>query len=189
MTSYQDENNQIIFNTTPCGVNEVKHPVALRRHPSKRGEISDAGWCEFPSERGVPEGRGVIKWHELPFNPKLKQRAKELRKAGNLSEVLFWNQVKNKQFLNLDFDRQKIIGNYIVDFYCKNLGIVVEIDGQSHNEKQEYDQERDNFLKSLDLKIFHIRDIDIKKNIAGVLEFLRKELTPRPAGTPPREGN
>ena len=52
----------------------------------------------FPSLRGVPEGRGVLKWHGLPFNPKLKQRARELRKAGNLSEVLFWNQVKNKNF-------------------------------------------------------------------------------------------
>ena len=146
---------------------------------------ADSG-VKFPSERGVPERRGVLKWHELPFNPKLKQRARELRKAGNLSEVLFWNQIKNKKFLNLDFDRQKIIGNYIVDFYCKDLGAVVEIDGESHNEKQEYDKERDNYLESFGLKIFHIQDIDIKKNLSGVLEFLRKELTPCLAaqGTP-----
>ena len=52
----------------------------------------------------------------LPTNPKLKERARELRKQGILSEVLFWNEVKHKKFLNLDFDRQKIIGNYIVDF-------------------------------------------------------------------------
>lgn len=163
----QNKNNQIVIYNTEDGV-------------------------KFPSERGVPERRGVprvLKWHELPFNPKLKQRARELRKAGNLSEVLFWNQVKNKKFLNLDFDRQKIVGNYIVDFYCKNLGVVVEIDGASHNEKQEYDKERDYYLESLGLKIFHIQDIDIKKNIAGVLEFLRKELTPRPTGTPLKEGN
>lgn len=144
---------------------------------------------KFPSERGVPERRGVLKWHELPFNPKLKQRARELRMAGNLSEVLFWNQVKNKQFFKLDFDRQKIIGNYIVDFYCKDLGIVIEIDGGSHDQKQEYDKERDNFLESLGLKIFHIQDIDVKKNLDGVLGFLRESLTPRPAGTPLKEGN
>ena len=42
---------------------------------------------------------GVVQWHELPFNPNLRDKAKELRKAGNLSEVLLWNQVKNKQFL------------------------------------------------------------------------------------------
>lgn len=157
---------------------------------------------KFPSERGVPERRGVLSkrgepagqgvdWRELPFNPKLKQRAKELRKAGNLSEVLFWNQVKNKQFLNLDFDRQKIIGNYIVDFYCKNLGVVVEIDGGSHDDKQEYDQERDNYLESFGLKIFHIQDIDVKKNLGSVMEFLKEELTNTPSlrATPLKEGN
>lgn len=153
------------------------------KFPSERGVDCEAGRGVYPAR--TQKGRGVIKWHELPFNPKLKQRAKELRKAGNLSEVLFWNQVKNKQFLNLDFDRQKIIGNYIVDFYCKDLGAVVEIDGESHNEKQGYDKERDNYLESFGLKIFHIQDIDIKKNLDGVLGFLRESLTPRPvAGTP-----
>jgi len=58
------------------------------------------GWQEFPSKKGVDAvgGRGVpdgvVKWNELPFNPELKDKAKELRKVGNLSEVLFWNQVK-----------------------------------------------------------------------------------------------
>ena len=56
------------------------------------------------------------KYSQLPYNPKLKEKAKQLRKSGNLSEVIFWNKVKNKQVLNLDFERQKIIGNYIVYF-------------------------------------------------------------------------
>jgi hypothetical protein len=54
----------------------------------------------------------------LSYNPKLKDRAKALRKAGNLPEVLLWNKLKNNQLRGLDFDRQKIIGNYVVDFYC-----------------------------------------------------------------------
>ena len=53
--------------------------------------------------------RDTQKYFSLPFNPALKERAKSLRKAGNLAEVLFWQQVKNKNFLGLDFDRQKII--------------------------------------------------------------------------------
>ena len=122
-----------------------------------------------------------VKWKDLPYNPALKEKAKQLRKSGNLSEVLFWNQVKNRQFLGLDFDRQKIIGNYIVDFYCKDLGIIIEIDGVSHDGKIEYDEQRDAYLKDLGLKVFHISDLDIKKNLEGVLEFLRKELnTPIP---------
>ncbi|MFH0894401.1 MAG: DUF559 domain-containing protein, partial [Bacteroidota bacterium] len=63
----------------------------------------------------------------IPFNPELKERAKELRKAGNLAEVIFWKQVHRKKFWGIDFDRQKVIGNYIVDFFVKSLSLVIEI--------------------------------------------------------------
>jgi len=135
---------------------------------------------------------GVVEWYDLPFNPELKERAKELRKAGNLSEVLLWQQLKNKQLLGLDFDRQKIIGNYIVDLYCKNLGVVIEIDGASHNDKIEYDKVRDEYLKSLGLRVIHISDLDVKKNLEGVMAYLKSELTNTPsanADTPLQEGN
>ena len=55
---------------------------------------------------------------KLPKNTSLQTYARKLRKESTLSEILFWNAIKNKQIKNLDFDRQKIIGNYIVDFYC-----------------------------------------------------------------------
>lgn len=123
----------------------------------------------------------MTKWHKIPFNSKLKQRAKELRKAGNLSEVLFWQRVRNKQFLGLDFDRQKIIGNYIVDFYCKEVGVIIEIDGGSHEGKAEYDEERDLYFEGLGLRVIHITDKDVKNNLNGVMEFL----TPRLAFSEP----
>jgi adenine specific DNA methylase Mod len=130
-----------------------------------------------PSVKGCQaKPDGVVKWYELPYNPDLKNKARELRKAGNLSEVLLWNQVKNKKFYGLDFDRQKIIGNYIVDFYCKNLGLVIEIDGITHDGKIEYDEQRDNYIRSLGLKIIHILDSEAKNNLSGVIEFLEKEV-------------
>jgi very-short-patch-repair endonuclease len=116
--------------------------------------------------------RNTKNYKDLPYNPNLKQRAKKLRQAGNLSEVLFWNQVKNKQFKGLDFDRQKIVGNYIVDFYCSNWNVVIEIDGSSHDNKQEYDQARDSYLKNLGLVVIHIPVIEVMKNMAGVMEML-----------------
>jgi len=119
----------------------------------------------------------VPKWYELPYNPQLKERARELRKAGNEAEIIFWKQVHNKQFLGLDFDRQKIIGNYIVDFYCKDLGVVIEIDGASHNNKVEYDKERDEYLRSLGLKVIHISDLDVKENLEGIMIYLQRELS------------
>jgi len=117
----------------------------------------------------------------------LKERAKELRQAGNLSEVLFWNQVKNKQFKEYDFDRQKIIGNYIVDFYCTNCNVVIEIDGSSHDNKQDYDAKRDGFLRSLGLVVIHIPVEEVMNKIVGVMEMLYNH--PALKGTPPKEGN
>ncbi len=161
----------------------------------------DRIYNKFPFTEGVSVQRtdGVVKWYELPFNPNLKERARELRKAGNLAEVIFWKQVKNKQFLGLDFDRQKIVGNYIVDFFIKDIGVVVEIDGSSHDDKQEYDENRDAYLKSLGLRVYHIRAEDVLNNIEGVMRFLEEELTPltplqegkgtpRPSDTPLQDG-
>ncbi|WP_165698006.1 type ISP restriction/modification enzyme [Flavobacterium nackdongense] len=132
---------------------------------------------------------------DLPYNPALKQRAKELRYAENLSEVLFWMQVHKGKFHNIDFDRQRIIGNYIVDFYVKKLGLVIEIDGPSHDTKEEYDKVREDYLKSLGLKIFRIPVIDVLQNmmkaITDLEDFIKDNYSkpPRLAGTPPKEGN
>lgn len=115
-----------------------------------------------------------IKNLSLPKNLKLQERAKELRKAGVLSEVLFWKRVNKKKLFGLDIDRQKIIGNYIVDFFVKQLGLVIEIDGSSHNDKYEYDLKRIEYLESLDLKVVRINDLEIKKNLEGVLNYIKK---------------
>ena len=116
-------------------------------------------------------------YKSLPYNPKLKEKAKKLRKAGNLSEVIFWNQVKNNNFMDLDFHRQKIIGNYIVDFYCSELNFVIEIDGESHNFKADYDSSRENYLQNLGLNIIHIKDMEIKQNLDSVMEYLKEYCT------------
>ena len=131
---------------------------------------------------GVAQSDGIVgKLNDLPYNPALKEKARELRKAGNLSEVLFWNAVKSKQLDGLDFDRQRVIGNYIVDFYCHEYALVLEIDGSSHDDKQEYDAARDAFLKGLGLNVLHVQDIDVKKNLAGVIELVKQNTTTPPS--------
>jgi very-short-patch-repair endonuclease len=147
---------------------------SLRATPSEEGERSPKAKSS-PSFEGVARSDGVAaantnpKLNQLPYNPALKQRAKELRNAGNLSEALFWSAVKNRQLNGLDFDRQRVIGNYIVDFYCYELALVVEIDGSSHDDKQEYDHIRDQYLEALGLKVLHVQDIDVKTNLESVL--------------------
>ena len=156
------------------GNGKANTPTDFVSHPSEEGNRGSKQE-KFPSHRGVPRSGGVFnKYKQLPYNPKLKTRAQKLRKAGILSEVLFWNKVKNKQFLGLDFHRQKIIGNYIVDFYCSALNLVVEIDGISHNFKDKNDVDRDEYLKSLGLDIVRFQDIEIKKNIDEVFDGFYK---------------
>lgn len=108
----------------------------------------------------------------LPRNKELLNRSRSLRKGYVLSEVIFWKQVRNKEFHQIDFDRQKIIGNYIVDFYIKSLGVVLEIDGSSHNDKEEYDEKRQQFLESLDLVVYRISDNRIKNDLENVMKEL-----------------
>jgi very-short-patch-repair endonuclease len=72
----------------------------------------------------------------IPYNPKLKEYAKKLRKTMTFSEVKLWNEIKNGQMMGYDFDRQRPIGNYIVDFYCKDLMLALEIDGITHHDEK-----------------------------------------------------
>jgi len=113
--------------------------------------------------------RHLKNYHELPYNPMLRERAKELRKAGNLSEVLMWKKFHKRKFKNFDFDRQKIIGNYIVDFYCLECRVVIEIDGSSHDNKAEYDYARDKFLEGLGLTVIHISADDVLNRLDDVM--------------------
>ena len=115
----------------------------------------------------------------LPYNPKLKERAKALRYVENLPEVLFWMQVNKKRFHGLDFDRQRVIGNYIVDFYIKQLGLVIEIDGKSHDFDGDYDEQREKYLTSLGLNVYRITVFDILKHMTFVLVGLENYIVER----------
>jgi very-short-patch-repair endonuclease len=145
-----------------------------------------------PPLEGCPSGRGGRNskaYFSLPYNPKLCNRAQELRKAGNLSEVLLWNQLKNRKFRGFDFDRQKVIGNFIVDFYCTNHNVVLEIDGSTHDDKVEHDVLRDAFLTGLGLTVIHIQAKDILNNLDGVMEMLKScPAFDHPGYAPPLQG-
>ena len=65
---------------------------------------------------------------KIHYNPKLKYHARELRKKGVLSEVLLWNHLKGRKMRGCQFMRQKPVGDYIVDFYCNKLKLVIEIE-------------------------------------------------------------
>jgi very-short-patch-repair endonuclease len=116
--------------------------------------------------------RKFNEYKKLPYNPKLKERAKKLRKSYNLAEALLWSEFKSKKS-GLDFDRQKIIGNYIVDFYCAKKNCIIEIDGASHTvSRYQYDRFRDKFLLNLGLSVIHILDSDVRKDPLAISKYV-----------------
>jgi very-short-patch-repair endonuclease len=110
----------------------------------------------------------------LNYNPKLKEYAKELRTNSTLSEVLLWRQLNNKKMKGYDFHRQKPIDEYIVDFYCSKLNLVIEIDGITHDYKIEKDIKRQKRLESFGIHFLRFLDSDIKNNLQGVLIFIEE---------------
>lgn len=107
----------------------------------------------------------------LPYNKNLKQFSRQLRNNSTLSEVLLWQQLRAGQMEGFKFNRQKPLNNYIVDFYCKKLNLVIEVDGESHwhDDNPLKDQERQEILENMGLSFLRFDDIDIKRNMAFVL--------------------
>ena len=151
-----------------------------KMHPPRLAKASHPSRGESNSEKGeLWNPKFLYPYWEIPKNKLLISRAKELRKAGNLSEVLFWETFKDKKKLGFDTDRQVIIGQYIVDFFVPELGLVFEIDGSSHDNKFEYDAERDAFMKDLNLEVIRISDIEVKNNMSSVYNLVLKTIEKR----------
>jgi len=92
-------------------------------------------------------------------NKNLKTLAKNLRKYGTKGEALLWRDVlKARQMKDYQFNRQFIIGNYIVDFVSRKLKLIIEIDGNSHLSKSQEDYDRQEFLKSLGYRIIRFSE-------------------------------
>ena len=105
----------------------------------------------------------------IHYNPKLKQLARNLRNNSSISEIRFWNQVKGKQMKGYQFLRQKPIGNYIVDFFCSKLHLVIEIDGESHLGQEKADMKKQHYLESIGL---------ITQVLLTICLFLKTSLMP-----------
>jgi len=107
----------------------------------------------------------------IPCNPKLKNLARKLRTNSTLSEVLLWQNIKGKSY-GYEFHRQVPINEFIVDFYCHELQLAIEIDGNTHDYNFEADENRQNRLESLGISFVRFCDYDVKRNINDVLRSL-----------------
>jgi very-short-patch-repair endonuclease len=107
-----------------------------------------------------------------------------------ISEVLLWNELKQKKMLGYDFDRQRPIGNFIVDFYCKELSLAIEIDGDTHFDRYDYDEERQTVLENKGVHFLRFDDTEVKMNMSNVLRVIEDWICRnKPTPDPSREGN
>ena len=104
----------------------------------------------------------------LPINPELRGFATKMRKNMTYEEKMVWYQILRGH--DQRFCRQRIIGNYIVDFYCPKLKLIIEIDGYQHfyEENIRYDNERDEYFKSLGLHILRFENTEVNKDLEQV---------------------
>lgn len=110
----------------------------------------------------------------LWYLPRLKEKAKFLRNNSTLSEAILWDHLKNKQIRGYNFHRQKPIDQYIVDFFCIELMLAIEIDGRSHEFDEQYDSntKRQYKIEKLGIKILSFDDLEVKKDIDNVLRTI-----------------
>jgi very-short-patch-repair endonuclease len=114
----------------------------------------------------------------LPYNENLKQLSKQLRENMTIAEKHLWEKIRKKQIKGYQFYRQKPIGDYIVDFYCPKMMLVIEIDGSYHlsGETIEYDRIRDEYPSSLGLRVLRFTNTDVLKRIEEVVESIEEEI-------------
>ena len=146
------------------------------------------------------KNRRRIRWNTVRiFSGRERRRCQQivcrskrrLRSHMTGPETRLWSRLRARQLQGLKFRRQHGIGPYIVDFYCPEQSLVIEVDGDSHADADQIvrDQLRDKYFQSLGLRVIRYFNDDIVKNLAGVLEDLAEKLASgRPPLAPPYEG-
>jgi very-short-patch-repair endonuclease len=114
----------------------------------------------------------------LSYNKKLKRHSRELRGNMTDAERLVWSRIRRKQLKGYQFYRQKVIGNYIVDFYCPKANLIIELDGGQHytDEGMKKDKNRDDYMTSVGLRVLRFSDRDVFKNLNGLIEKIWENL-------------
>ena len=107
------------------------------------------------------------------YNPKLKERARELRNNPTPMEKQLWIYLKGKQLEGFDFHRQKPINNFIIDFYCSELKLAIEVDGSIHIGREQEDKERQEIIEHFGISFLRFTNDQVKNNIEVVIQTIK----------------
>lgn len=108
----------------------------------------------------------------------MKERRQVLRRNMPEAEVILWSRIRQKQIEGFRFRRQYSVGSYVLDFYCPELKLAIEVDGESHfhHDIEEYDKEREDEIKGLGIQILRFENNEIYKNLYGVLQMIDEKI-------------
>jgi very-short-patch-repair endonuclease len=117
-------------------------------------------------------------------NRELVRRARKLRSNMTKAEIILWSRLRSKQINGYKFRRQQPLLDYIVDFYCEDLKLIIEVDGEIHflSEKINYDSKRNNILKINGYHIIHLSNFEIETEINStinkIISYISENLSP-----------
>ena len=120
----------------------------------------------------------------------MNEAARKLRRNQTDAERRLWNYLRDRRLDGWKFRRQHPIGSYVLDLYCADAMLVIEIDGGQHDydEHREHDEKRTAYLVSQGLKVMRFWNNEVMENTKGVLEAIREALSPSPQPSPRERG-
>ena len=154
-------------NLNPAFIAEVERRLGVRSLVGPEGEVKEPHWRTPPDL-----------WD------KLKPVARQMRREPTEAENILWQHIRNHQLLGFKFRRQHSIERFIVDFYCAEARLVVEVDGPIHQYQQEDDQVRQEFLESQGLRVLRFSNDDVLHSLEQVLQQIKDTLTSPPTPSP-----
>jgi very-short-patch-repair endonuclease len=110
----------------------------------------------------------------IPYQKHLKERARELRNNSTQSEIILWMHLKGKKIRGYDFHRQKPLSYFIVDFFCNELMLAIEVDGISHTGMKQEDLRRQKHLEKIGIRFLRFTDDEVQTNTEEVLQQIEK---------------
>ena len=111
----------------------------------------------------------------MKTNPHLKAHARELRQNLTPAERILWSALRGRRFVGYKFRRQQVMGEYILDFYCANTMLSLEIDGETHLGKEQHDERRTRWIEQQGIKVLRLWNTQVYDELEAVLEAIFRE--------------
>ena len=158
----------------------IPYNKTVERTDRKARKPSEGGYIPYNKtvERTDRKARKPSEGGYIPYNKTLTQKARENRKNPTSAEKKLWYEaLSNKRLGNLKFTRQKPLDEYIVDFYCAELMLAIEIDGDTHAGQEQYDKRRTENLNKYGVEVIRYTNAEVLNNLEGVYHNLCERIS------------